>query len=158
LIHASVEAGAPTEAYAGASVKGPLATFDCTERWVEHPARDGVILIGDAAGISDPTWGQGLSLGFRDVRVLRDLLLASEDWEAAGHAYAEAHDCYFRTMMTAVGWFREFFLSVGPEAEARRARARSLAREDPTRVPDHMVSGPDLPADETVRRRFFGEE
>jgi hypothetical protein len=92
------------------------------------------------------------------VRVLRDLLLATEDWDAAGHSYAEAHDCYFRTTMTAVGWFREFFLSVGPEAEARRARARSLAREDPTRVPDHMVSGPDLPADETVRRRFFGEE
>ncbi len=125
---------------------------------MDHPYRDGVVLIGDAAGISDPTWGQGLSLGFRDVRVQRDLLLANEDWNAAGHAYAEAHDRYFRTTLAVVGWFTEFFLGVGPDAEARRARARPLAREDPTRVPDHIVGGPDLPADESVRRRFYGEE
>jgi hypothetical protein len=29
--------------------------------------------------------------------------------------------------------------------------------EDPTRVPDHIFSGPDLPFDEQVRARFFGE-
>ena len=158
LIDASVEAGAPAEAYAGVTASGLLATFAGTERWADHPYRDGVVLIGDAAGISDPTWGQGLSLGFRDVRVLRDLLLASQDWDAAGHAYAVAHDRYFLTTLKVVGWVTEFFLGMGPEADERRARARPLARQDPTRVPDHIVSGPDLPADETVRRRFFGEE
>jgi hypothetical protein len=29
--------------------------------------------------------------------------------------------------------------------------------EDPTRVPDHIFSGPGLPLSEHVRARFFGE-
>jgi hypothetical protein len=33
-----------------------------------------------------------------------------------------------------------------------------LIAEDPTQVPDYRASGPDLPLDETVKRRFFGEE
>ena len=39
-----------------------------------------------------------------------------------------------------------------------RDEALPLIAEDPTRVPDHLLSGPDLPADEAVRRRFFGED
>jgi 2-polyprenyl-6-methoxyphenol hydroxylase-like FAD-dependent oxidoreductase len=46
----------------GAEPRGPLPSFDLTETWVNHPYRDGVALIGDAAGASDPVWGQGLSL------------------------------------------------------------------------------------------------
>jgi menaquinone-9 beta-reductase len=33
-------------------------------------------LIGDAAAASDPSWGEGLSLTLRDVRLLRDSLIA----------------------------------------------------------------------------------
>ncbi len=33
-----------------------------------------------------------------------------------------------------------------------------LIAQDPTRVPDHLNAGPDKPADEAARRRFFGEE
>jgi hypothetical protein len=50
------------------------------------------------------------------------------------------------------------FMAIGPEAEARRARALPLLAQDGARVPDHIFGGPDLPADEAVRRRFFGEE
>jgi menaquinone-9 beta-reductase len=32
-----------------------------------------------------------------------------------------------------------------------------LIGQDPSRVPDHLFSGPDLPADEGVRARLFGE-
>ena len=64
---------------------GPLASFRCGDFWVEHPFRDGVALLGDAASTSDPAFGQGLSTTLRDVRVLRDCLLADEDWTAAGH-------------------------------------------------------------------------
>jgi 2-polyprenyl-6-methoxyphenol hydroxylase-like FAD-dependent oxidoreductase len=49
-------------------VAGPLATFDATDNWVEHPYANGVAPIGDAASTSDPTWGQGMSLALRDVR------------------------------------------------------------------------------------------
>ncbi|MDQ3937337.1 MAG: FAD-dependent monooxygenase, partial [Chloroflexota bacterium] len=82
--------GFPPGVLDSARQAGPLATFDGADSWVEHPYADGVALIGDAAATSDPTWGQGLSLTLRDARVLRDVLLAEEDRDAAGHAYAAA--------------------------------------------------------------------
>lgn len=158
FIEESIRCGAPAEWYAGGKVAGPLATFDCADTWVDHPYHKGVALIGDAAAASDPSWGQGLSLTLRDVRVLRDHLLANTDWEAAGHAYAQAHDWHYGVIHRVDHWQTEMFLAMGPEAEARRARALPLILQDETRVPDHVYSGPDLPADEAVRRRFFGEE
>ena len=71
---------------------GTFATFDGAHRWVRHPARENCVLIGDAAGASDPVWGNGLSRTLRDVRLLRDLLLDSSDWNKAADAFAHAHD------------------------------------------------------------------
>lgn len=158
LIEESLKATAPAEWYAGVKAVGPLATFDGTDTWVEHPYRDGVVLVGDAAAASDPSYGQGLSLTVRDVRVLRDCLLSQTNWEEAGQAYAEAHDRYYGALHMATGWFGELFYATGPEADARRARAFPLIAQDPTRIPDLLVSGPEVPLDERVRRRFFGEE
>lgn len=142
----------------GAKPAGPLATFDGAEAWVDHPYHDGVALIGDAAAASDPTWGQGLSLTLRDVRVLRDQLLATEDWEAAGHAYAAEHDRYTHVNHSVNLWFQELYLETGPEADARRARALPLIADDPSRQPDAGFSGPDMPVNESVKNRFFGQE
>ena len=33
-----------------------------------------------------------------------------------------------------------------------------LIAEDPTRIPDHIMGGPELPIDDRVRARFFGEQ
>jgi hypothetical protein len=55
------------------------------------------------------------------------------------------------------GWLRTLFQDPSADASALRARAVPLISEDPTRVPDHIMSGPDLPLDERVRARFFGE-
>lgn len=144
--------------YEGAKAIGPLASFRCGEFWVDHPYKDGIALVGDAAATSDPAFGQGLSMTVRDVRVLRDQLLATDDWDVAGHAYATAHDKYFGVSRKVECWFRSLFLERGPDAEARRGRALPLIAEDPMRAPDHLLSGPELPADESVRRRFFGED
>jgi 2-polyprenyl-6-methoxyphenol hydroxylase-like FAD-dependent oxidoreductase len=146
------------EYYEGAKAIGPLASFRCGNFWVDHPYKDGIALIGDAAATSDPAFGQGLSLTVRDVRVLRDHLLATDDWDAAGHAYAAEHDVYYSVSRTVEDWFRRMFLELGSEADSTRARALPLIGEDPTRVPDHFMSGPELPAGEAVRRRFFGED
>ena len=123
-----------------------------------HPYRDGIALVGDAAATSDPTWGQGMSVTLRDLRLLRDELLATEDWDRAGHAYAERHDEFHRHVHTADGWYTDLFLDVGPEADALRARALPLILTDPTRIPDTPLGGPEITADEAARRRFFGEE
>jgi len=151
-------AGMNPEFYDGAKSAGPLATFDGAEAWVEHPYRDGVALIGDAAAASDPTWGQGLSLTLRDARVLRDQLLSTKEWETAGHAYAREHDRHTEVSHTVNLWFTEFYLASGPEADARRARALPLIAEDPSRQPDTGFSGPDITVSEAVKKRFFAED
>jgi menaquinone-9 beta-reductase len=144
------------EAYADAKSVGPLATFEGTESWVDHPYRDGVVLIGDAAGTSDPTFGQGMSTTLRDARMLRDALLSHSDWDPAGHHFARQHDVYFQTTRKVCGWFRLLFEDPREDARALRERAMPQIAEDMTRVPDHLLSGPDLPADETIRERLFG--
>lgn len=158
FIEEAVSIGVPPDFYAGAKAAGPLATFDAHDTWVDHPYRDGVALIGDAAACSDPTWGQGLSLTVRDARMLRDHLLNHDDWDTAGHAYAGEHDRSYGTIHRVHDWLTDMFYETGPAGEVRRARAFPLISADDTRLPDHTASGPDLPADEEVKRRFFGEE
>lgn len=136
---------------------GPLASFRCGDFWVEHPYKNGLALLGDAAATSDPTFGQGLSTTVRDALVLCRCLLANDDWDVAGHAYAEEHDAYSAVVRKVTGWFREMFLEQGAKADERRARALPLIAADETRAPDHLLSGPELPADESVKKRFFGE-
>jgi 2-polyprenyl-6-methoxyphenol hydroxylase-like FAD-dependent oxidoreductase len=149
--------GASAALFEDARQIGPLATFSCAHSWVDHPYRDGVALLGDAATSSDPTHGQGLSLTLRDARVLRDHLLRFDDWDAACHAYAAEHDGYAGRLHTFNQWFSELYLATGPDADARRARALPLIAEDPSRQPDSLFSGPDLAADEATRKRFFAE-
>jgi 2-polyprenyl-6-methoxyphenol hydroxylase-like FAD-dependent oxidoreductase len=145
------------DCYAEAKSIGPLASFDASDHWVEHPYRDGVALVGDAASTTDPTYGQGLSFALRAARVLRDELTNNSDWDAAGHHYARQHQRSFRACHTIEGWFRNIFQDPSPESAALRAKIMPLIAEDPTRVPDHIMSGPELPLDEHVRARLFAE-
>ena len=149
----------PTVAEAYEEVKsiGPLASFDVSESWAVHPYRAGVALVGDAAATSDPSFGQGMSTALRDARVLRDALLENPDWDAAGHAFAAQHDVYFANTHKVCAWLRTLFQDPSEQAQALRRQAMPRISEDLTRVPDHLFSGPDLPADETVRARLFGE-
>jgi len=157
FVERCIETGMPAESYSGALPAGPLASFEMTESWVDHPYRDGLALLGDAAGSSDPTWGQGLSQTLRDVRLLSNNLLAGEDWDRAGHAYAEARSRYFNRLTRVTDWLFDVMFARGAEADERRVRALPLLAQEPDRFPDHAISGPDLPAGEKVRQRLFGE-
>jgi 2-polyprenyl-6-methoxyphenol hydroxylase-like FAD-dependent oxidoreductase len=157
FVAASIAIGMPREYFDGADAAGPLATFDGADCWVEHPYRAGVALIGDAASSSDPSWGQGLALTVRDARVLRDALSSNDDWDAAGHAYADEHDRYYGALHAVEDWFTTFFYDTGPEADARRAKAFPLIAQDPARMPDTFLSGPDHPVDDATRQKFFAE-
>lgn len=134
---------------------GLLASFEGASSWVEHPYRDGVVLIGDAAGASDPAFGAGLALTLRDVRVLRDHLLADADWLRAASRYAAEQNAYFAALKRIIDWRAWMGFASGPQADADRARAQPAWRADPGRVPDVHALGPDAPSDETARRRYF---
>jgi hypothetical protein len=150
--------GAPAEWYEGARAAGPLASYDARDTWVSHPHRAGVVLIGDAAASNDPSWGCGLSLTLRDVRVLADKLLASDDWSGAADSYAEEHDRHYGVIHRLTGWARTLFYNPGliPAAERESAITRLLS--DRTRGFDIVGIGPDSPCDEATRRCFFGED
>ena len=145
------------EFHASSKIAGPLATFEGGDAWVNHPYRNSIVLIGDAASTSDPTFGQGLSLALRAARVLRDQLLANSDWDRAGHIYATQHDTCFRRCHTSTLWFRQVFQEQSPEAALRRQKALPAIEQDLMRVPDHIFSGPEMPLDDSIRARFFGE-
>ncbi len=51
-----------------------------TDTWTDDVAVDGVVLIGDAAGWSDPIIGQGMSVSFRDVHMITDVMTIGSDW------------------------------------------------------------------------------
>lgn len=152
----SIDLGVPKEYFEGCRAAGPLATFDATDNWVDHPYRDGIALIGDAAATSDPTWGQGMSLALRDVRLLSESLLAHESWDEAGHAFAGEHDRGYASCHQCDGWYTDLLLDTGPAADACRAVALPRILEDPSRLLDTPLAGPGPVADEAVRRRFFG--
>ena len=156
VLRQCIAAGVPVRAYANAAPAGPLATFDGRTSWVESAYCGGVALLGDAAANTDPTWGQGLSMALRDARVLQEQLLADDDWDAAGRAYAEARRRHFGVVHTMENWQTQLLMDTGPDADAARARAMRSWREDRTRNPDTFLSGPGDPLTESDRRRFFG--
>jgi len=72
-----------SESLAAAVPAGPCRSFRNSDTIAERIAVPGVVLVGDAAGHNDPLIGQGLSVTHRDVRLVRDALLASDDWSPA---------------------------------------------------------------------------
>jgi 2-polyprenyl-6-methoxyphenol hydroxylase-like FAD-dependent oxidoreductase len=157
FIDESIRGGAPRDYIEGARGAGPLASFISADHWVEHPYSGRVVLVGDAAGASDPIWGKGLSLTMRDARLLTDLLRSNDDWDAACDEYARQHDAYFGILHAVDNSLRELLIDPGLETDARRMRALALIEQDPTRLPD-VLAGPDTPFDEAARRRMFGED
>jgi 2-polyprenyl-6-methoxyphenol hydroxylase-like FAD-dependent oxidoreductase len=158
FIEECLKSGAPPQYYQGAKAAGPLASFEAADTWVPHPYKLGLALLGDAAASSDPSWGNGLSLSLRSARILRDCLQANQNWDAAGHEYAVEFDHVYDVIHNVTTWSRQIFMENGPQADLRREKVMPLIAQDPMRVPDHGISGPDLPFDKDLSRaRFFGE-
>jgi 2-polyprenyl-6-methoxyphenol hydroxylase-like FAD-dependent oxidoreductase len=159
FVSASIAAGAPAPWYAnGFHAAGPLVSYDAADSWVSHPHKAGVVLIGDAAASNDPCFGCGLSLTLRDVRVLADHLVTDDDWSAAADAYAEEHDRHYGVVHRMTSWLRRMNFDQSPEAIELRERALPQLIADRTRGLDIVGIGPDFPADEVRRRRFFCED
>ena len=125
------------EVIAAASPAGPLAAVPMTDTWIDEPCPDGVVLVGDAAGWSDPTIGQGLSVAFRDARILSDVLLNDDTWTSeALNEYVEERTERMRRLRFSMSVFSLGVSGLdgrvfGPEARAYRIAIRRLARKEP---------------------------
>ncbi|MEP6731186.1 MAG: FAD-dependent monooxygenase [bacterium] len=156
FIHAMRSAGVPSAWLSGVESIGPLAEFDGAPRWVATPAQNGVVLIGDAAASSDPSWGSGLSLTLVDVEVLANALRANSDWNIAIAQYALEHDEYYGALHRIHDWMTDLTWTPGPEADERRSRVFPQIAADPRGFPDLVGLGPFGPSDERARRLMLG--
>ena len=146
-------AGVPGEWLADARPEGPLATFDGTHRWVERPYKDGVVLVGDAAGASDPSWGSGLSRTLRDVRLLRDVMVSDTDWPAAADEYARQHDEFWEPLRDVERLSAKALMSVAPDGASRRGRALEILEGVPEL--EIWTYGPEAHCDDSVRAELL---
>ena len=73
----SIQCGTPAEWFENVAVAGPLASFEGSVSWVEHPYNEGIALVGVAAATGDPTYACGIALTLRDVRMLGENLEAN---------------------------------------------------------------------------------
>lgn len=148
--------GIPDAWLAGAAAIGPLAEFNGADRWVESPVRHGVVLVGDAAASSDPSWGSGLSLSLLDVEHLANAIRDNDDLHGALERYGKEHDEYFGALHRVLAWMTELVWTPGPAGDERRARVFPRMGSGEPGFPDATGLGPFGPSDERARRLTLG--
>jgi 2-polyprenyl-6-methoxyphenol hydroxylase-like FAD-dependent oxidoreductase len=130
---------------------GPLYSYINADAWTDEPFAEGVVLVGDAAGWNDPIVGLGLSITYRDVRIVSDILKASDDWSPAAFApYAEERAERMRRLRFAASLTSALDMEFGDEARARRRRHFERSAADPT-LGIHafaVMAGPEVPPPE----------
>ena len=142
---------------------GPLFSYINADSWTDRPYGPGVVLVGDAAGWNDPIIGLGLSITYRDVRIVSDILKASDDWSVAAFApYGEERAERLRRLRFAGQLQSALDMEFDDAAKARRHRYHELGAADPT-LKLHgvaVMAGPEVaPAEiftEAHRARVLG--
>ena len=155
LAHDCLPGGAP---FRTARPAGPCQAFPSQDASLDVPVVEGAVLIGDAAGYSDPIWGQGLSSTFRDSRVVRDLLLGSSNWSASTfEPYVEER----RERTRRLRWETRFATALFGRFEAEALAARARAKERMARQPEMAgyivagMAGPDVPPPAVFTQNYF---
>jgi 2-polyprenyl-6-methoxyphenol hydroxylase-like FAD-dependent oxidoreductase len=123
-VNAAIAAGAPA---------GPVLSYFNNDAWTDEPFVEGVVLVGDAAGWNDPIIGLGLSITYRDVRTVHDVLTGGADWSpGAFAAYAAERAERLRRLRFTAEITSTLDAEFGPEARARRRRHFERSEADPS--------------------------
>ncbi|MBS0469620.1 MAG: FAD-dependent monooxygenase [Proteobacteria bacterium] len=118
---------------AGATPAGPLFSYFNNDSWTDVPYAEGIVLVGDAAGWNDPISGLGLSITYRDVRIVTEILKASSDWSPKAFApYAEERAERMRRLRFAAMLQAGLDMEFGDAARERRRRYHEASAADPT--------------------------
>ncbi len=112
--NAKVAAGAPA---------GPLFSYFNNDSWTDEPFAPGAVLVGDAAGWNDPIIGLGLSITYRDVRIVSELLKSTDDWASLSFApYGEERRERMRRLRFVAALQATIDMEFDAAARARRER------------------------------------
>jgi len=136
---------------------GPLLSYVNADSWTDVPFADGAVLIGDAAGWNDPIIGLGLSITYRDVRIVTDLLLGAQTWTPALFVpYAEERAERMRRLRFVAKISSSLDAEFGEGPRARRADYFRRAAADPS-LSAHMfaiMGGPEVAPPETFTETY----
>ncbi len=101
-------------------MRGPCAYYPGSDSWSDRPYAEGVVLVGDAAGWSDPIIGQGLSVALRDARQVVDIMLGDHWSVDAFEPYAIERAERMRRLRVSSRLATEARCTFTPEGRARR--------------------------------------
>ncbi|PWS50855.1 monooxygenase [Streptomyces sp. FT05W] len=122
--------------FAAATPSESCAFYPMNDAWTDSPVVPGGVLIGDAAGWSDPVVGQGLSIALRDARQVRDALRSDTVWSTRTLApYREEREERMRRLRISGAVRTTMYMTFGPEGAARR---KAYAKAWPT---DPVLAG-----------------
>ena len=125
---------------ANARPAGPLLAYFNHDSWTDTPYAGHIVLIGDAAGWNDPINGLGLSITYRDVRIVSDILKQTEDWSAASFGpYAEERAERMRRLRFVGKVAARMDMEFDDQARGRRKRFLERLSTDPS-VGMHLVA------------------
>jgi 2-polyprenyl-6-methoxyphenol hydroxylase-like FAD-dependent oxidoreductase len=151
------------KALADATPAGPLYAYFNNDSWTDEPFVEGVVLVGDAAGWNDPIIGLGLSITYRDVRIVTEILKTSDDWSPRALApYAEERRERMRRLRFSASLVATLDMEFDDAARGRRYRFQEASAGDMS-LGTHMVAvmaGPEIPPPEAFtdaqRARVLG--
>jgi 2-polyprenyl-6-methoxyphenol hydroxylase-like FAD-dependent oxidoreductase len=113
-----------SEYLANATPISQCFSYPNEDHWTDEPYVSGVVLVGDAAGHNDPIIGQGLAITMRDVRMVSEVMLSTDDWTCLDFRnYAEERSERMRRLRFAAALVSALDSEFGDEAKARRKRA-----------------------------------
>jgi len=119
-------------ALAAGTPAGPLFSYFNNDSWTDEPFAPGCVLIGDAAGWNDPINGLGLSITYRDVRMVSDILKETPGGEAPNFApYAEERAERMRRLRFAGQLQAALDMEFGEAARERRRSYHERKAADP---------------------------
>jgi 2-polyprenyl-6-methoxyphenol hydroxylase-like FAD-dependent oxidoreductase len=128
-----------SEMFGAARPSESCAFYPMNDSWTDEPFAPGAVLIGDAAGWTDPIIGQGLSIALRDARVVWDTLRSTADWSpAAFSAYGQEREVRMRRLRASGRVRTTINMTFTPDGAARR---KAYARAWPK---DPLLAGPRL--------------
>ena len=149
----------PEGVLANVTPEGPLAFFPNNHAGTSRINGPNAVAIGDAAGAGDPSQGHGMSLVWRDVRVLRDIL-RSHSFADAPSEFNFQRRKYEHVLRTHAAWVAPLTTDTSELAIALQTQVDEARAQDGFALgyAGIFANGPDnLPTDDDSRARFFGE-
>ena len=112
---------------------GPLHSYVNADAWTDEPYGPGIVLIGDAAGWNDPIIGLGLSITYRDVRLVSEILKSTDRWTPESLApNGEERRERMRRLRFAAGLTSALDMEFDDAARERRRRHYERVAADPS--------------------------